>query len=350
MARPAEFNIVETQKGWCLSVPQSMAGDGKRRRKFYRTKTAATDAAAKLKAAHREGQRGSVLSATVAVQAAEALRILEPCGLSLIEAARIAAAQAGRSANLETFGERWQRTMLHGEMVWSPVYARDMANVPRWVGPEVMASRCGALNREVMKAAVETHRSKNPGTVKMTMLRVMAVLGDRERDTGKRAEVSILTVPQCARLLRVCERVEERRVVALLLFAGIRPDVEHGEIGRLQWDAVGADQIYVSSDVCKTNQDRHIPISSRLRRLIRGHPTSGRVVPNGWKKAWQRIRRDAGIAHLQDVCRHTFASHALAAWGEGEAKQAMGHTAGSTTLFRHYRRAVTKDAGEKYFR
>jgi integrase len=58
----------------------------------------------------------------------------------------------------------------------------------------------------------------------------------------------------------------------------------------------------------------------------------------------------AEIASMHDVCRHTFASNFLAAQGEDATKQAMGHTAGSATLFRHYRRAVTRDAGAKYFR
>jgi integrase len=133
------------------------------------------------------------------------------------------------------------------------------------------------------------------------------------------------------------------RVVALLLFAGIRPDAEAGEISRLQWEAVGETEIYVSPEVSKVG-DRHVPITPRLRRLLRGHPKSGSVVPAGWRRAWQRIRRVSGISEMQDVCRHTFASNHLAAFGEDATKQAMGHTAGSSTLFRHYRRAITRES------
>jgi integrase len=53
---------------------------------------------------------------------------------------------------------------------------------------------------------------------------------------------------------------------------------------------------------------------------------------------------------MQDVLRHTFASHYLAAFGEDAAKQALGHAAGSTTIFRHYRRAVTESQGKAFFR
>lgn len=60
------------------------------------------------------------------------------------------------------------------------------------------------------------------------------------------------------------------------------------------------------------------------------------------------IRKAAGVT-AHDVTRHTFASHFLAWQGEASTKNAMGHTAGSSTLFRHYRRAVTEEAGKTYF-
>jgi integrase len=73
------------------------------------------------------------------------------------------------------------------------------------------------------------------------------------------------------------------------------------------------------------------------------------VLPANWRRSWQRIRKAAGIAGEQDILRHSFASHYLAATDEAKAKAAMGHTAGSSTLFRHYRRAVTQADGKAYF-
>jgi hypothetical protein len=52
---------------------------------------------------------------------------------------------------------------------------------------------------------------------------------------------------------------------------------------------------------------------------------------------------------FQDGTRHAFASHHLVAFGEASTQAAMGHTEGSRTLFRHYRRAVPEEAGKKYF-
>jgi len=333
-----------------VSVPPSLTPEKKRIRRFFSSLPKAKEFAGKLRSRHQSGERGGLIPMALALQAVEAEKILNGSGLSIVEAARIALAHASNPADLETYEERWQRAMLHGEMTWSDVYAVSMGKIPRWVGPEVMAMKCGALNKGILKAAIELNGTTNAGTVKMKLLRAMAILGDKERRSEKKPDTEILTVHQSARLLRVCERPEERWAVSVLLFAGIRPSVDAGEISRLQWEAFGPSEIYVSTDVSKTPSDRHIPITPRLARLIRGHPEKGPVMPSGWKRAWTRIRKAAGISDLNDVTRHTFGSNFLAAFGENDTKQAMGHTEGSRTLFVYYRKAVTKAAGTRFFR
>ena len=61
------------------------------------------------------------------------------------------------------------------------------------------------------------------------------------------------------------------------------------------------------------------------------------------------MRRAAGLHKEQGITRQAFSRNFLAAYGEHAAKQAMGHTAGSSTLFRAYRRAITELMGRKYF-
>lgn len=158
------------------------------------------------------------------------------------------------------------------------------------------------------------------------------------------------TPDQQEAVLAACKDAGERFAVALLLYAGIRPDAETGEISRLDWENVSKSEIYVPQDASKTGADRIIPIRPVLRRALKGHPKAGPVIPANWKRVWQRIRKDAGIGHLQDVLRHTFASHHLAAFGDDSTKAVMGHTANSSTLFRHYRRAVTEAQGKVFFK
>ena len=344
-----DFNPVQCGEKWIVSVPPSMTTSGKRTRKSFDTLPKAERFAGNLRASYSGGLRGSMISASLALQAAEAERLLADSGLTIVECVKIALKAAGKGLDREPFGTRYQRAVAAMESDWSQRYLADMERLPRWVPASFMALPCGLLDRAEIERGLTAEKTLERSTIDNRARYIAAIVGYRERHK-KSTDIAILSVPQCARLLRVCERVEERRVVALLLFAGIRPDSESGEIGRLDWAAVGAEEIYVSGDVSKTSSDRHIPVSPRLRRLIAGHPPSGPVIPPNWRRAWQRIRRDAGISELHDVCRHTFASNFLAANGEEPAKSAMGHTANSSTLFRHSRRAVTRAAGVRFFR
>ncbi len=237
--------------------------------------------------------------------------------------------------------------MLAGEGRWSGRYETDMGRIPRWVGEKFLEMPCGTIDRAVIEKSLVEDRELTRATLDMRSRMILAVLNYRERHR-RSGEIQILTLAEVEAVLSHCRTPQERRVVALLAFAGIRPDAESGEIARLDWEAVGAKEIYISPGVSKTGSDRHIPLTPRLRELLDGHPESGPVRPVQWRRSWQRIRKAAGLDG-QDVLRHSFASHYLAATDEARAKAAMGHTAGSSTLFRHYRRAVTQADGLAYF-
>jgi integrase len=348
MARVAEIKPFKTPQGWRVNIPKSMAADGKRHKKYFRTESEAKRYAGKLRSQYASGVRGSTIPLEVAVQATEALRLLEPTGIGLLEAAKIVAKQMATSGAQETFSQRYDRAVLDGEGRWSNRYRQDMDRLLRWLPKKFLSLPCGTIDRLVVEAALVEDRPLARSTIDARATRVLAVLHYRERHR-KSTEIKILTLAEVEAVLGHCQSVEERRVVALLAFAGIRPDAESGEIARLDWEAVGAKEIYIAPATSKTGSDRHIPLTPRLRAEIDGHPASGPVLPANWRRSWQRIRKAAGIAGEQDILRHSFASHYLAATDEARAKAAMGHTAGSSTLFRHYRRAVTQADGLAYF-
>lgn len=261
----------------------------------------------------------------------------------------MALAKLGGELSRESFYARYARAVAANDGEWSERYRRDMDHLPRWVTPEFLALPCGTIDRAVMESALTAERSLERSTLDNRVRYLSAILGYRERHK-KGHEIAILTPAQVGKVLRVCETPEERRVVAILFFAGIRPDSEFGEISRLEWDSFGESEIYISGAVSKTPSDRHIPISSRLRRLIRGHPSSGKVMPTGWKKRWQRIRRDSGISDLNDVSRHTYASNMLGATSMEITQAALGHVAMSQVTRRHYTRSVIKADAVRYFR
>jgi integrase len=348
MARIPEFNAVDTPHGWMVSIPANMTATGQRKRKYFQGKTAAEKFAASLRQQHTAGARGSVIPISLANQAIEATRILEGSGVSLVEAARLAVARIATTSSKETFKDRYARALLWGESHWRPRYQLDMERVPRWV-PSLMPVACGVIDRQRIEEALQEGGALARSTIDMRARYVLAILGFRERHR-KSSTIHILTADEKEALLDACKTPAEKRAVALLLYAGIRPDAESGEIARLDWSNVGTKEIYVPADASKTGTDRIIPIQPVLRRALKGHPKTGTVIPANWKRTWARIRKDAGIGHMQDVLRHTFASHYLAAFGEDATKAAMGHAANSSTLFRHYRRAVTEKDGKAFFK
>jgi integrase len=350
MGKQCSFTPIKTTAGWMVSVPAAMSATGRRKRKFFADFKKAERFAGSMRRMYAEGMRGGLISGELALQAAAAWQVLEPLGISLVEAARMVAANKGADHGKETFQAKWLRVVSMGETMWSDRYAADIGKIPKWLGTAAMKTPCRELSAKKITEALRANGARAASTVQARRMRVLAVLNwNEERGESTRpGEIQILSPHQTAAVLRACESRDQVRTVALLLFAGIRPDAEDGEITRLDWAAVGEADIYVSKKVSKVG-DRHVPITPRLRRLIRGHPAEGPVRPAGWRRAWQRIRKAAGIAEMQDVTRHTFASNYLAAFGDDAAKQAMGHTAGSTVIFRHYRRAVTEAAGKKYF-
>ena len=288
-----------------------------------------------------------MITADLAIEAMNALNVLAGTGIGIFEAAKIVAKQIKSTGAMETFRDRYARAVANGEARWSHRYQIDVARIPRWLPKKFMDQPCGTIDRAVIEAALVEDRPLARSTIDARTTRVLAILNYRERHR-RSGEIQILTLKEVEAVLSHCKTPEERRVVALLAFAGIRPDAESGEIARLDWEAVGAKEIYIAPSVSKTGSDRHIEITPRLRELLAGHPKSGPVRPAQWRRSWQRIRKAAGLEG-QDVLRHSFASHYLAATDEAKAKAAMGHTANSQTLFRHYHRAVTQADGLAYF-
>jgi len=346
--RNPQFEPTETSGGWMVSIPANMTSEGRRVRRVFPLEAEAKKFGASLRTKFRAGQRGGNISHELAVMAGAAAALLEPHGITLMDAARAFIAQLGEAASPETFRERYLRAMLDGEGHWSAIYAKDMGKLENWTGKAFMEMRCAVIQPRTIMGTLGKHGAKARSTLEHRTRYVNAILNFKPRHR-KETKIAILTVAQAARFIRAGETRAERMAAAVLLFAGVRPDAEDGEISRLDWSAFGKEEIYIGGEISKTGTDRHIPLTRRLRRLIKGHPQEGPVVPANWRRVYKRLRKAAGIHREQDITRHTFASNFLAAFGEHAAKQALGHTAGSATLFRHYRAAVTETAGKRFF-
>lgn len=165
----------------------------------------------------------------------------------------------------------------------------------------------------------------------------------------QRAPISILTPAQAHSLLDACRDYsgdgtmpENLRVnaadmeiaVAVLLFAGVRPE----EVTALTWEHVKLAHGYIriEPEVSKTNSVRLVRIEPNLKAWLETVPPekrSGKLAPKNWQRKWQAVRRGAGISHLNDVCRHSYASYWLAAHRDTYGLlENMGHTTSKTTI------------------
>ena len=185
-----------------------------------------------------------------------------------------------------------------------------------------------------------------------------------KKDTG-RHEIKFLTVEQARNVLTSCKdfRKDETKpefmrkdcrdclaAVALMLFGGIRPK----EVSRLEWKDIDLTDctVRVSNKKAKTDRSRYFEMPEPLKEWLQTIPVGERVdsvVPGSWQHKWKAVRRHAGIADIADALRKTFVTHHLAAYGDvNKTRAIIGHEVGDV-LFSHYRGAVSKKEGLRFF-
>ena len=346
MPKRPNFEPSHTPKGFVVNLPSSISATGSRERKFFADKKEALKFAAGMRAKYHAGERSGVISKSASMDAAEAMRILLPHGISLTEAAKDVARRMEASGSKQTFGERYLWVLPMGEAYWSDRYRRDMEALPRWVSESFLELRCAAITPDVIRRSLMESGAIALSTIENRSRYIAAILNYKPRHR-KQNEIAIMDNKQVEAMFDTCLDDAERMAVALMIYAGIRPSISDSEMNRLDWSAV-TDKIYISKEVSKTNSERFIPILPALADRIAGHPESGTVIPNNWKRRYAILRKAAKLVS-QDEPRHTFASNFLAAHDETQTKAAMGHSAGSRTLFKHYRRAITEEQGKAFF-
>lgn len=182
----------------------------------------------------------------------------------------------------------------------------------------------------------------------------------------QRAPISILTPAQAHSLLDACRdysgdgevsenlwvnAADMKIAVAVLLFAGVRPE----EVTALTWEHVKLAHGYIriEPEVSKTNSVRLVQIEPNLKAWLETVPPekrTGKIAPKNWQRKWQAVRRGASISHLNDVCRHSYASYWLAAHRDTYGLlENMGHTTSKTTI-KYYLTACNPEDVPAYWR
>lgn len=161
--------------------------------------------------------------------------------------------------------------------------------------------------------------------------------------------ITIYTPEQLHALLTAAEG-EYLTALALLAFAGMRPD----EVWRLDWQDANLAEgfIHVTGRGSKTRTHRHVPVLEPLGAWLAPHSKpSGKVwsgTANQFTVARRGVVKASGVKWLPDALRHTWISCRLALVGN-TAQVALEAGNSEQVIVRHYRHLRTERQARAWF-
>lgn len=179
---------------------------------------------------------------------------------------------------------------------------------------------------------------------------------DRRSTKDSITQVDPLTPEEAEALMRRCEEIDPEMApaFALMLFAGVRPDFEDGEISRLRWEDIDwcKNIIAVRRKGQQEWERKVIKLSDQVAGwLARYRKTLGYVQP----RVNTRRRREEILDGFRepgkrdDLTRKTFARFSLALYGQDATVAQMGHGGVSVLLRNYVTRATDEEAAKKFF-
>jgi integrase len=370
---------------WCISIPPKLSETGKRQRRFFKSKTEASGAIKRIKVRQENhGTAAKLLAPSDEEQAASALKLLKEAG-DAKQLTEIVQEYLQRKAD-----DRASVTLKH---CWNEYIkgadGRHKKNLERTL--KRLKPIEGILVSRLTAKDIETCLKGASNTYWNSMLReIRAVLNfgkkgrngwltknpadDVEKRTHQLGEVQIYTVEQSKEIMAAGVRKHPEIVpaLAMMLFAGIRPDQEDGEITKLEWGHVlhtdrHHKRLELPGIITKTGKQRSIKIRPGLLSWIQWHhkrisqaaskgarkvELSGLVCPEKGTVLRGKIRdvfEEAGVERIQDGFRHSFASYLAPIEGLDIVETELGHQGGREVLNRHYRTDIRKPVAKKFW-
>jgi hypothetical protein len=168
----------------------------------------------------------------------------------------------------------------------------------------------------------------------------------------QRGSAPTLSTDQCARIMEWAEANHGGALVpfiTLCLFAGIRPDLYHGEISKLESKDVRLDTgvILIEPEVSKVRMKRAITIQPNLAAWLRAYPLADfPIMPHGFRRLRLKFRHEFNLSH--DVLRHTFISMFVGKFRSlGDAALQAGNS--ESIIRKHYLDLKSPVEAEKFW-
>ena len=335
---------------------------------------------AKAKAAQIIKQRafGAVLDERTLLQVAQAVEILSPYNVSLIDCVREWALERERPKNGQaawTFAEGAKRLLkerkdhgaapqylhhLGGQLnAFSEVFgSQSLSEITTEAIEHWLDHRRTKNYKKLISPATRTNWRRDLGMVwRFAMLRGFAnhnpatLLGRAKRNE---TDVSFLPVETVERLFQDAKKtksLEVREVLtfsALALFAGLRTS----EILRLDWSLINLQTNLIEIRAKgRTRRRRLVSIPANLKAWLEFFSVAQGLVitikPRRIRTTLKMLTSDVSLA--KNVLRHSWFSYHLALHENQALTQHEGGHASADILFRHYRALVTKEAATRFF-
>jgi integrase len=345
--------------------------DGKRHRKFFRTKRDAEQELTRIKTKMaREGEEALSLPDDLRIAALAIQRDLEPFGKTLRDAGAFYLKflnDSLHSITVRALVDEYLKVKSTKNL--SEVHLRDLRNryevfcrtfgdsMVRTLTPRQIESWLNGLG--LSNQSVKNFRSRIGGLMAFGVKReyldrnpILAI--DAPKIIG--GAIEILSVDQLRSLLNAAP-ADMLPLIAIGAFAGVRS----AELVRLEWSDLDIPRGFVTVQAAraKTARRRTIEMECCLQAWLAPFVgRTGRIFDNDAAELAERfnqklnaIAREAGIPKWpNNGLRHSFASYHMAKYQDAESLRAdLGHTS-AKLIFSNYRELVHPDEAERYFK
>lgn len=301
-----------------------------------------------------------------------AIRLLEPLGLTLEQAARLAIGKTAPTPETTVakvcdlflrakLGEKCRPSTLRWyeeriSVVEAGLGDRMIDSVTRgefkaWLEGTSDGHAARAATARAARALWRFALQQDPPLVNQVVTEGLEFAAS---PNGAEGSKKFLSVAQCKALLKNLEPAY-RDAVVLMLFAGIRPEEIAGD-GKewLRWEHVQTKErlIRIPGEISKTGQTRVLEgLPDAVWSWLRPGKDKDPIAPTTRRTIIIHCRDATGLtAWPQDCLRHSFATYAVAATSNpGQVSLWLGHNGSPTMLYRHYRGLATKADAEKFF-
>jgi integrase len=351
--------------------------NGARIRAWFATeKEAKAEADKRNKELEDYGSKAYSLTASQRAQAEEAIHILEPWGLTLVDAANAVVARLQAASKSITVAELIERATEHHKSLLS----QDQISTRHFetfvsAGRRLTAAFAEIRTSELPTARIESWLSNLKAEngkplavasrnqiqryvflifkygVKIGVLQKNPLEGIDKARSRKMKPINVLSPDQAEHLLK-CASPEIIPFFSIGLFAGLRVD----EIMKLDWKHIKLVQrkIDLTWFPTKTLQPRWAPIPDNLNEILQPYSKGeGSVIPRSHqrlRKLREKAYKAAGLwPWPQNALRHSYISYRLSLI-EDVSKVSLEAGHDPKTLAEWYRRPILKADAEAYFK